>query len=35
MKKNGGFVPGIRPGKQTADFFDYIFTRIGLVGAFI
>lgn len=33
MKKNGGFVPGIRPGKQTADFFDYILTRIGLVGA--
>jgi preprotein translocase subunit SecY len=33
MKKNGGFVPGLRPGKQTADFFDYILTRIGLVGA--
>lgn len=33
MKKNGGFIPGIRPGKQTADFFDYILTRIGLVGA--
>lgn len=33
MKKGGGFVPGLRPGKQTADFFDYILTRIGLVGA--
>lgn len=33
MKKNGGFIPGIRPGKQTADFFDYILMRIGLVGA--
>lgn len=34
MKKNGGFIPGIRPGKSTADFFYYILTRIGLVGAF-
>jgi preprotein translocase subunit SecY len=33
LKKNGGFVPGIRPGKQTADYFDHILTRIGLVGA--
>lgn len=33
MKKQGGFIPGIRPGKQTADFFDYILNRIGLVGA--
>jgi preprotein translocase subunit SecY len=33
MKKSGGFVPGIRPGQQTAKFFDYILTRIGLVGA--
>ncbi len=33
IKKSGGFIPGIRPGKQTADFFDYILTRIGLVGA--
>jgi preprotein translocase subunit SecY len=33
MKKNGGFVPGIRPGKQTADYFDYVLTRISLVGA--
>ncbi len=34
MKKNGGFIPGIRPGKSTADFFYHILTRIGLVGAF-
>lgn len=33
MKKSGGFIPGIRPGKKTAQFFDYILTRIGLVGA--
>lgn len=33
IKKSGGFIPGKRPGKQTADFFDYILTRIGLVGA--
>ncbi len=34
IKKGGGFIPGIRPGRQTADFFSYILTRIGLVGAF-
>lgn len=33
IKKSGGFIPGIRPGKQTANFFNYILTRIGLVGA--
>lgn len=33
IKKSGGFIPGIRPGKQTADYFDYILNRIGLVGA--
>lgn len=33
MKKSGGFIPGIRPGKSTADYFDYILLRIGLVGA--
>ena len=26
MKKNGGFIPGIRPGRKTAEFFDYILT---------
>lgn len=34
IKKGGGFIPGIRPGKQTADYFSRILTRLGLVGAF-
>ena len=33
MKKSGGFIPGVRPGNKTAEFFNYILTRIGLVGA--
>ena len=33
IKKGGGFIPGIRPGRKTADFFEYILNRIGLVGA--
>ena len=33
IKKGGGFVPGVRPGKQTAELFSHILTRIGLVGA--
>jgi preprotein translocase subunit SecY len=33
IKKSGGFVPGIRPGRKTAEFFDHILTRLGLVGA--
>lgn len=33
IRKNGGFVPGMRPGAQTAKYFDYLLTRIGLVGA--
>ncbi len=33
MKKHGGFVPGVRPGKQTADYLDFVLTRITLVGA--
>ncbi|HSW73601.1 MAG TPA: preprotein translocase subunit SecY [Candidatus Limnocylindria bacterium] len=33
MKKSGGFIPGIRPGKKTAEFVNYILTRLGLVGA--
>jgi preprotein translocase subunit SecY len=32
MRKYGGFIPGIRPGKNTADYFDKILTRITLVG---
>ncbi|HXY78671.1 MAG TPA: preprotein translocase subunit SecY [Candidatus Acidoferrales bacterium] len=33
MRKYGGFVPGIRPGKRTADFINEVLTRITLVGA--
>ena len=33
LKKNGGFVPGIRPGKNTADYLDFILTRLTVVGA--
>ena len=33
IKKSGGFIPGIRPGKRTAEFFNYLLTRLGLVGA--
>ena len=33
LKKYGGFVPGIRPGKNTADHLDYILTRLTVVGA--
>src|SRR4051812_4495844 len=34
MRKYGGFIPGIRPGKRTADSINEILTRITLVGAF-
>ena len=34
MKKHGGFIPGIRPGKPTADYVDRVMTRITLAGAF-
>ena len=33
MRKYGGFIPGIRPGRKTAEFIDKILTRITLVGA--
>ncbi len=33
MRKYGGFIPGIRPGKRTAEYIDRILTRITLVGA--
>ncbi len=33
LKKNGGFIPGIRPGKKTADFLDKSLTRLTVVGA--
>ncbi len=34
MKKHGGFIPGVRPGKRTAEFIDNILTRITLPGSF-
>ncbi|HIZ77300.1 MAG TPA: preprotein translocase subunit SecY [Firmicutes bacterium] len=33
MKKNGGFIPGIRPGRPTAEYLDRILTRLTLAGA--
>ncbi len=33
IKKSGGFIPGIRPGEQTASYLDYILTRVTVVGA--
>jgi preprotein translocase subunit SecY len=33
MKRNGGFVPGIKPGKETSDFIDNILTKITLPGS--
>ncbi len=33
MKKNGGYIPGIRPGKRTAEYIDRVLTRITLGGA--
>ncbi|MFT4738750.1 MAG: preprotein translocase subunit SecY [Paraglaciecola sp.] len=34
MKRNGGFVPGIKPGKQTSEFIDGVLSRITLPGSF-
>jgi preprotein translocase subunit SecY len=34
VQKNGGFVPGLRPGAQTADFLASVLNRITLAGAF-
>lgn len=34
MKKNGGFIPGIKPGKKTAEYLDAIMSRITLPGSF-
>ncbi|MDE5944527.1 MAG: preprotein translocase subunit SecY, partial [Rikenella sp.] len=33
MKRNGGFIPGIKPGKQTANYLDTVMTRITLPGS--
>ena len=32
LKKSSSYIPGIRPGKQTADYFDYLLTRLTVVG---
>ncbi len=34
MKKNGGFIPGVKPGRKTADYLDAIMSRITLPGSF-
>ncbi len=33
LRKYGGFIPGIRPGQRTAEYIDYVLTRITVVGA--
>jgi preprotein translocase subunit SecY len=33
LKKNGGFIPGIRPGKNTAEYLEYILNRLTVIGA--
>src|ERR1700761_6314654 len=33
LRKYGGFMPGIRPGKRTAEYLDYVLTRLTLIGA--
>ncbi len=33
LKKYGGFIPGIRPGKRTEEYLDYVLTRITVIGA--
>ena len=33
LRKYGGFIPGIRPGKNTADYLDFVLTRLTMVGA--
>ena len=33
LKKHGGFIPGIRPGDRTAEYIDYVLTRITVIGA--
>jgi preprotein translocase subunit SecY len=33
MKRNGGFIPGIKPGKKTSDFIDSVISRITLPGS--
>ena len=35
LRKYGGFIPGIRPGKRTAEYINYILTRLTTIGAFV
>ena len=35
LKRYGGFVPGIRPGKNTADYLDYVLTRFDCCGSYV
>src|SRR5699024_7897582 len=34
LSKNGGFIPGVRPGKETTNYISYVISRITVVGAF-
>ena len=33
LKKHGGFLPGIRPGKRTSEYIDYVLSRLTVIGA--
>ncbi|MCC6984008.1 MAG: preprotein translocase subunit SecY [Bauldia sp.] len=33
LKRHGGFIPGIRPGERTAEYIDYVLTRVTVIGA--
>src|SRR5260221_10747262 len=33
LRKYGGFIPGIRPGKNTSDYLDYVLTRLTVIGS--
>jgi preprotein translocase subunit SecY len=33
LKRHGGFIPGIRPGKSTAEYLDYVLTRLTVIGS--
>lgn len=33
LKRHGGFIPGIRPGKRTEEYLDYVLTRVTVIGA--
>ena len=35
LKKNGGFIPGIRPGEKTAEFLDFVVNRLTLLVVFM